>query len=331
MIQFWVALVGAAEVIRSRNREVRVMSSTSGRFVRIGLLAVAVVCGQAVAARAQTTLRYKFKQGEKLNYVMEQNMVMKLNVGGKESAMDVKQVMDLTWHFVAVNSDGNAKLIQRMDRIRMSMNTPKGRVELDTNDKKEPDNQAARMMAPVFNALAGADITMTMSPRGEFSDVRVPAKVTDALRSSPAASQMAEMFTSEGLKRMVSQGCPVLPKGAVTKGASWAQPLDMKLPFGKMNMKVTYTYEGPTTQAGRPLEKIGLKVHMTIEADPKAPGEIKLKGQNAKGTVLFDNVAGRVTETTMNQQMDTEVNADGVVIQQNTRQTVTMKLQNKSR
>src|SRR5207244_3463797 len=98
-------------------------------------------------AQAQTTLRYKFKEGEKLNYVMEQTMVMKMNVGGKEVTVKSEQVMDLLWNIHSVDSDGTAKLTQTMQRIRMNMDLPTGqKITYDSRDKKELDDPVGRMI-----------------------------------------------------------------------------------------------------------------------------------------------------------------------------------------
>src|SRR5262249_27798932 len=75
------------------------------RMAGLGLAALFIA---AVPAQAQTTLRYKFKQGEKLDYVIENKMTMKLDLGGKEIEMAINQNMEMAWKIEAVASDGKA-------------------------------------------------------------------------------------------------------------------------------------------------------------------------------------------------------------------------------
>src|SRR5262249_10235149 len=138
------------------------MSFPRGRFASGGSLAVLLICASAVPAQAQTTLRYKLKQGEKLDYQMEQKMLMKMNVAGKEVTMDLTQRIDLSWNIVRVDSNGSAKMKQKMNRIRMTMDGPTGKIEYDSREKKEADNAVLQAIAPLFNAMAGAEIEMTM-------------------------------------------------------------------------------------------------------------------------------------------------------------------------
>src|SRR5947209_537839 len=98
------------------------------------LLAAAILGLAAVPAQAQVTLRYKFKEGEQLHYEMQQNMDMKMNIAGNDIAMKMHQQMDMTWKIAKVDADGKAQLAQRIDSIRMTMDTPMGKVEYDSKD-----------------------------------------------------------------------------------------------------------------------------------------------------------------------------------------------------
>src|SRR5207248_9301956 len=76
-------------------------------FARIRFVGLVMLfCATAASAQAQTTLRYKFKPSDKLAYVVENKMSMKLDVAGKETEMTVSQIMDLAWNIESVASDG---------------------------------------------------------------------------------------------------------------------------------------------------------------------------------------------------------------------------------
>lgn len=305
------------------------MKLVLSRAGTLGALAVALF-GLATAHGAETTLRYQFKPGDKLQYVMDQKMAMTMNVGGNDMKMDMTQTVDLSWNVVSVES-GKAKMKQRFDRIRFSMNGPMGKTEYDSKDGKAPDDAFGQMIVPVFQALAGAELTLTMDDRGRVSDVKVPEKVTEAIKNMPGGGAgMANMFSEENLKKMTGAGGLILPEGPIAKGKSWETTNEMKMPFGTMKVTNQATDEGTEQRDGRPVEKIALKPRMTLQgtAAEGAP-TVKLKEQEAKGNAYFDNAAGRLTETMLDQTMKMDVNAAGQDVTQTIVQKITMKLQGK--
>jgi hypothetical protein len=293
-------------------------------LTRISLAAV-FFCLGVVPAQAQVTLRYKFKEGEQLHYDMQQKMDMQMKVGGNEIAMKIHQQMELTWTVTKVEPDGKALLTQRIERIKMNMDTPGGKVEYDSKDNKEPKGPIGEAVAPIFNALAGAEFTSTMDARGETSNVKIPEKLLEVIKSKLGGLPgMADMFSPESLKRMVNQGGLVLPKEPVTKGQTWTQKMDVKMPFGTMKVTNTMTYEGPAGSGD--LQKVGIAPSVVMEADPTAPIKMSMKGSNGKGTALFDNAAGRLAEVNIAQDMQMAISAGDQDIAQNIRTNTTLKL-----
>jgi hypothetical protein len=241
-------------------------------------LAAVLFCLAAVPAQAQVTLRYKFKEGEELHYDMEQKMDMKMNVGGNNIAMKIHQQLELSWKVTKVDPDGSAQLTQKIESIKMTMDTPMGKVEYDSQSNKEPQGQIGQTVGPIFNALAGSEFTSTMDPRGETSNVKIPEKVLEVIKSKLAGVPgMADMFSPESLKRMINQGGLVIPKEPVTKGQPWTKKMDVKMPFGAMKVTNTMTYEGP---ANGGLQKIAISPVVAMEADPNAPIKMSMKNSN---------------------------------------------------
>jgi hypothetical protein len=299
-------------------------------FTRSWLAALGVlVAGFVVPAQGQTILRYQFKEGEKLHYVMEQKMTMKMKVMDMDVETDMTQTFDMSWNILSVGTDGSARMTQKFERIRFIMNGPTGKTEFDSKDGKLPDDAVGQAMAPVFKALTGLEFSMTMEPTGALKDVKVPEAFLKALKDSTGGAGMGDMFSEENLKHMISQGGIVFPKDGVTKGQTWEQKMAMKMPFGKMSVTTTCTYQGPVTRGGRTLEAIGLKPVVKIEADPKSQATITLKSQDVKGAGYFDNKTGRLVETAMTQNLEMEISADGQTITAKMQQHITLKLQEK--
>ena len=293
------------------------------------IFVVAALAGwslSAAAASAQTTLRYKFKEGETLKYALVQKMKMTMNVMGNNVEMDMNQSSDLSWNIQSVDSKGNAKIAIKFGRNKMSMDSPMGKIEVDSDNAQEPDDPIGQALYKVIKGLAGLEIAGNMSPTGELTDVKVPEKAVKELQNIPGGDAFGDMLTPEGLKRMMSQSGLVMPKDAVEKGAKWKSKNEMKMPFGKMVAEVDYTYEGPADKDGRSLEKIALKPKATIEPNPNAPFSLKLKSHDGSGTAFFDNSAGRLLEVTNVQNLEMEIEVMGMSISQKMVQTMTMKL-----
>lgn len=283
----------------------------------------------APAARSATgngvTLRYKFKAGEELHYVMEQKMKMQMDVAGHNVTMDITQTIDMTWQIVSVDTAGKAQLKQRIDRIRFSMDGPNGKEEYDSQGGKN-DGKMTKALAPAFAAMSGAEFTESMDATGQVSDFTVPQKLTDALKGLGNGG-MGSMLSPEQLKHM--SGGVVLPPGPVTKGQTWNNKNEIKMPFGKMTVDSVYTFEGPARYKGTEVEKIAVKPKVTLEADANSQIPVSLKDVNGTGTVYFDRKAGRLLASELQQTMKMEMTVNGNQMTQNIDQQVSMKLQGK--
>src|SRR5437660_12099836 len=114
------------------------------KIVLLSALCAAVVCS---AASAQTTLRYKFKEGEKLQYVMEQKMKMTMNVMNMDIDTKMNMSMEMSWNILAVNRDGSAQMQFKVTHAKMSMDGPTGLVEVDSKQKNDPDDAIGKVFS----------------------------------------------------------------------------------------------------------------------------------------------------------------------------------------
>jgi hypothetical protein len=292
--------------------------------MKIVLLSALCTAVASSAASAQTTLRYKFKDGEKLEYVMEQKMKMTMSINNMDIETKMNMSMDMSWNVVGVNSDGSAKLQMKVTRAKMSMDGPTGQVEVDSNAKNEPDDAIGKIFSQIIKATATMEMTGTMQTNGDMKDIKVSEETVKAMKNLPGADKLGDMLSPESFKSMVSN--LVFPTDAVTKGKTWTNKNEAKTPIGKTITEGTYTYEGPVQKDGATLEKISIKPNIKIEPDPKAPVKIELKESKGSGQILFDNKAGRMVESTTNQVMQMQLGIAGMNINQTVDQTATMRL-----
>jgi hypothetical protein len=289
-------------------------------FLALVALAIAVP-----AASAQVTLRYKFKEGEKLQYEMKNTNKIVSKVKEQEAKVNSSQSMDMTWDVLKVTDKG-AQIRVKFGRTKMTMETEMGEFKIDSAEDNVPDRPEARILAKVVGAMSKLEMVMTMQPDGEVVDVQVPEATLKQLQELPGADQFGEMFSSDGLKKMFGQNGLVMPKDAVTKGQTWKKKGEAKLPFGTIQSIINYAYDGPAELSGQKVEKILLTPSASILADPNAPFVLKINRQKGTGTAFFDNAAGRFVELSMSQEMDMVVEIMDMTVTQNLVQTVSVKL-----
>lgn len=281
------------------------------------LTLVSVIVG--APAFAQTKLSYKFQEGQQLNYVADTKIKMKNDLGGINIVINVNQMTEMTWKFGKVNSNGSAVVTLKIDRMVMDIDAPPpiGGVTIDSKDEKDSDNLLAKQFSRIIRKMAGQEIVATMSPTGDFTDVKYPKDLEKELKDLTSGLGIGgggglEQFTGGGV---------ILPKDAIEKGKSWNHKADMKMPAGTATVDTKYTYDGPMGD----FEKILVKPKMSIDG-AKAGFTMKTNEEKSKGYVLFDNKMGRIAESQVTQAMQMTVEMMGLAINMDMDLTSTLKL-----
>ena len=274
----------------------------------------------AVPTQAQTTLRYKFTPGDKLAYAVENKMSMKLDIGGKEMEMAVSQMMELAWNIESVGSDGKAMIQQKITRIQFAMDGLGGKLQYDSAEGKLPGGPLSDTAGPILKALSGLEVSLSMDPRGEIRDVKVPPAFLKTLKDNGGGVE--DIFNEDAMKKMIGQASLAFPKEALAKGKTWNQKLSMKAPFGEMRMDNLYTYDGAVQKGDKKLEQISVRPTITLKTDDNVSAAMNLKDGGGKGVAYFDNDAGRLVEMNTTQNMTMEAAGQSIRLVQN----ISMKL-----
>ena len=293
---------------------------------RRAALCFLLVTGAVASAHAQERLRWKFEEGETTRYQIVQDMDIKMSVGGQNIDSKMTQTMEMGWAVESVASDGTAKLKQKISRVQVTMTSPLFNVEYDSSKDEQPADPVGGQLAKVFGAMVGKDFTMTMTPRGEIKNVTIPEELEQALEGAGGGVPGGGGFNADSLKQLASQSGVEFPEEPVGRGENWSGKTEAKLPFGTMKLDNQFTYQGTERRGGQSLQKIGVKPKISIEPDPNAQVQMKVKSQDANGTIYFNNEEGRIAESTMKQNLDMDLNAGGMAITQSIAQTMTMKL-----
>lgn len=291
------------------------------KTARLGApLALLVLLATAPPAAAAEPLRWKFTKGQTHNYTVSQSMKTKSQINGQMVETTSTQKMTMTWEIKDVDAQGNASMEQTIRRVVMEIGSPQGNVQVDTGSKEEPQGPAAQLKA-MFGALVGSPIKVKMSPRGEFSDVVIDPKMFETFKNM--GGPMGNMFNEKSLKEMTTQATLVLPEKALARGDSWNSTKKLELPLGTMVMDNTYTLESPAPSGA---EKIGVKVKMEIQPKPESPFEIKIGSQDVAGGYEFDNKAGVLAASNVQQKVQMLIKVQGMEITQDLENSVSMTL-----
>jgi hypothetical protein len=300
------------------------------RRIALAALALAVV-GMLSPARAQAPsgLRWKFKEGQTLRYLLTQNTNSSISVGGQSIDNTTEQAFEVTWKVKSVKSDGSAEMTQVFDRAKMAMDTVLGQFTVDTNDEKDPEGPGAAL-GQIFRALVGGEATMVMSPLGEIKDFKLPAKAAEALKNVPQMPGSGRMLSEESFKGIVEQATLVLPGKTLRVDESWNSKREQpQPPVGTILIDTTYTFKGPD-EKNKALDKIDLKSTLDLKVNPDFPVVVKINKQDVKGTVLFDREGGFLKSSKVDQKLDLGMEAMGQNIDSETKNTVAITLRDGS-
>jgi hypothetical protein len=274
----------------------------------LSLLVVAV--GHFSLVHAEEPLRWKFKVGEQLDYKMTQKMDMDMDAGqaGKLHT-SMNQTMDMQWDVKGVNDKGEAVVEQSIKRIQMKMEAPGGQgFEYDSSSEGPAVGMAA-MIAPMFEAMTAGAFEVTMTPRGEVKDVRIPPEMAKAITQGPGGAG-GEEAAVEQFKTMVTQGAFVLPENPPTPGQEWTTKVDVKNPAGgNQTVETTYKYEGSRDVDGTTYAVIRPSMKMDLAGN--AMMKMTVKEQKTSGEVLFNEAAGRLHSMSIDQDLTMDIGVGG--------------------
>jgi len=187
---------------------------------------IALVLGLSIApVRAQSTLRYRFEQGQKLHYVVETKSVLSVSAGNllrPRVDTTVTETIDLSWNVLSVNKQGLARIAQKVVRLRYAMDMPMGSTEYDSKASTDSEDPRIGGALSVLKALSAGELTLSMDSRGKISDIEVPKKVSECLKN--ALDRVGYAISPEDmLKLTFTSGILFLSAEPAPKGKSWIE------------------------------------------------------------------------------------------------------------
>ena len=282
-----------------------------------GILVGFAVLTLGLSAGAQTPLQWKgFKdKGKKFYQTMETTTKQKMTVMDQTVDQVQKQTFWIEWEPVGEDKDKNYTVKQRIIGVKMNIQIGGNTISFDSTAPKE--KQPQNPLTDFFNALVGAEFTLTVKPDMTVAKIEGRQKFVDELtKANNALKPLLDQILSEkAMSQMFNQSFAVLPTGKQAEqkleaGKSKWEKKDVVLdlgPIGSYHTNYDYTYEGKDKN----LEKIGVKASLkydppTGKSDAGLPFKIKsadLTSKKADGTILFDAEKGRIEKSNMNMEI----------------------------
>jgi hypothetical protein len=314
-------------ISRRGARSVRFGESVSIRATVLVLTAWLLAGWVAGSVDAQV-LQWKFKPGEVLRYSMEQKISMTARGMDRETKQTRSQIVEMSWKVNNVTGDGQAELVQRIDRVRLRVEAPPLMpFEFDSNAPKAEAQAPFEAEARMLRAMAAAEFTFRMKPSGAIEDIRFPEQTLKALREATPGGAPEGEVSEKLLKDTLTQSSPpAFPEGPLEPGKTWSdKPARVPSPLGTMVLNKTYTFQGPDPKNPR-LMLIVVDTKVALEPAPGAPITAELRKQEGKGTMTFDAEAGHVVSTRGTQKTEMTITVMDQRIEQTIETTTTMTL-----
>gem|GEM_PF-502795 len=294
--------------------------------ILVAVAAVVLLSARVEPTSAQKVLRWKFEEGQTLEWKTAQNADITMTINDMEQATNTSFTMTMGMFVKQVDEEGVASLEITMDRLQMEMQMAGQKMEFDTDSDEVPAAGIGEMLKKAFDPLMSMTYTIKMDPRGEILDVDVPEESLKMLKSIPGMGQFGKMFTKESMQDMSSTGWMTLPEKGLAVGDSWDTESETNNPIlGKQTAATHFTYEGSEEVDGKSLEKISMEMDMKFDGDVENELGIKMniEDMTLTGTFYFDAEQGRLASSEIKQQMEADLEAGGQSMHQVMDGTVT--------
>lgn len=286
----------------------RPRSAVPGRLLRmLAWMAVCWVCAPPTASAQRVQLQWRLAAGEQLGLTLQQQTETETTVLGKKrpAKVDIDMTLEVDWDVLRRDGD-NAVIRQTVRALKLTMQAADAEVTYDSRSQDAPNTPAARELQEKLAPLVGAEFTLSLSPQGEVLDLQA----AQAAGQAPGGGQQPQaepLLSSDSLQQVLQSSLLTLPDKPLRRGGSWSRRWTAAAALGELTVQRTYTLQGADNSSGRPLQKISLSGRLALRgAEGEEAPHVRLRSQRLTGQFLFDNAAGRLARSRVEQTTVTE-------------------------
>ena len=247
----------------------------------------------ATTAESATTLRHRFTEGQRMDYVETMNSANRILTFGQETSFE----METSFHVIvdAVEEDGSASMAWTTDRLKMKIQGSGGTVRFDSADGEEPDHPDWQQMRGIFFPLQYVEFTFHATTDGIVSDVKLSEAAAARLEKDPT---LAFMFSDSSLRENPRKLFHPLPAKPVNPADTWKHVVSSdSLPGAKVDVDVTNTYQGMENVDGQQLALLNQTSNFKTEFGPETFATMTYDDDLTRGSEWFDPKLGWYVKT----------------------------------
>jgi hypothetical protein len=276
------------------------MHYRSNCFCLAGLVLLAAVFPRT--GLCQNLLRWKLKPGETLRYDFRQLSQSQTTGAAKPTTVALEMSMRLAWEVNQVDPQGNFLIEQTIEKLALTMKVDELAPLVYDSSARAAASGPGKEIAESAGALVGGKCGVKLSDRGVVLAVEPSASLRKILEGKTAS----ELFTPEGISRIVSHASIALPEKAAEPGFNWEVVQELPSPVGTLHLTHRYQYAGMEPRDGRNQAKILAKTGIELAPLKTADQPASLRESDQTATYWFDVSLGRFAASDVQQRLVTE-------------------------
>lgn len=256
-------------------------------------------------------LRLKWTPGQRQYQRMSMNM--KSETSGGPMPNPIKQVVTMNMESTMTPSpirEGSGQELE-MEMGDTDMSVMMGEREVMSFDSRGESLGDGNPAAGMFRAMVGTKLKYQLNASNRVEKVEGWQQVAQKMSGqAPAAGRgmLAGMMNEEYFKQMADFGRGV-PNRTVQPGDSWAEKQEISLgPLGRVIMDLTYTFKGWESHDKQECAAVSFAGTVQTKTGDAAStnslfGKMEVKDGKVNGTYWLNPATGRLTETTLDQDL----------------------------
>ena len=262
---------------------------------------------------------WKLKTNDQFIIQFNQTSKSDTTVDSRETTVQIKTKIVMTWNVSNVNSDGDATIQQTITAINLLVNgftrkkkgetgSPLLEVTVDTSAPELTSKQGRKLLKQL-QPLLNLPIAVEMSSTGEILDVKIPPDVAELLNELPNTQNLRRLFSPEGLKEMMGASSVILPQ-PLKVGQTWTHQSTSETAMGAMEQTETYTYVKNNDGEQGKIAEFNVSTELkSLDSTANQQGSSlqgKLLSFRGSGTLLMDIENGYFSNSKLQNIVSTE-------------------------
>lgn len=264
-------------------------------------------------------LAWKFEVNKSFYQKMDTTTEQNIKVMGLDVVQKQEQTFFFKWTPLEQDKDGNWKIKQEIEGIKMKIDIAGNPVSFDST-QENPAAGANTALSEFFKALKGSSFTLTFNSKTlKVDKVDGRKEFIDKLATANQQLQplLAKILSDDALRQMADPTFGILPPAGKKVKDSWESTSTLNLgPVGTYTNKYKYTWQEQDAK-NKDLEVITVETTLSYtaptESDPALPFKIKsstlaTKPEKDPGKITFNTKLGRL------QSSDVKITLSGTLM-----------------